>query len=216
MLLVRLEGHATRSPIGAWAPLDLGLCDGIADHGASLACLHFSQVVIGEVIAACDPGGDNSCPGKHGCNHGIVLNNPVVMIPAMPPLKTRNPSTIEPSPLRLTSVPIKEIDPFRTAIPLAPLAAPYRCRLVGGLHVARPADGENGEVTVIKPAVICRQVPLESREGEVVNEFIRARLVNRLTFLDFEPSFLSRVLRLRWSKARVLLPQERVQLEKRG
>jgi hypothetical protein len=87
----------------------------------------------------------------------LFLIIPVAIIPAELPLITRKPSTIEPSPLRLTPVPIKEIDPFRTAIPSTPLA-PIAVAKFKGLK-AVPLIVKPARSTVTKLAVICKQVP---------------------------------------------------------
>ena len=120
----------------------LGIRDSIADHGASLADLHSSLSVVGEVIAAYDPGGDNSCPGKKGFNHGIVLNNPRGNYPSQ--ARSENTQSLDnrACAAKTYAGADKGDRPVAYGAPIHIIPGRYRYRLVEGVHIAGTGDRE--------------------------------------------------------------------------
>ena len=183
----RVVGHVRRTrdekSDGGRGSTLRGPRDGITDHGASLAYLHSSRSAADDVIAAYNPGGYNSCPAKLGSNHGIVLNNPRGNYPSRAPVD--NTQALDNRAVAAETYagadkgdrPVPHGDPIHTT-------GPYRCRKVQGVE-GRSPDSETGEVDSDKAGGNLQAGATGSRrEGEIVNEFIRARLTDSLAFLD--------------------------------
>jgi hypothetical protein len=130
------------------------------------------------------PGGRNTLYHQKRCNNGDL--NLTILGPGSNPLEPR-----------FTPVETREIDPFRTTMPLALFPAIAVATL--SLLVVPPRIGplikKPARSIVTKSAVIGKQVPPRGREGKIVDEFIRARLTNRLAFLNLDRSSILSCLR---------------------
>jgi hypothetical protein len=124
---------------------------------------------------------------------------PVAEIPNPRQRETRNASTIEPSAEESSTPSVKfEIDPFRTALQVARgRLRRYRRRGAEYKVGPRPSDRETGEVDRDTVGGNQQAGAVRTREGEVVDELIRARFIDRPAFLDLDRSFLPPVLCLR-------------------